>query len=199
MSKNDVQKFYVKTHSITKLKYFGTHCGPKGDVMECHKYTGSGKYWIRHINKHGYDDVTTHVIAEFELDDYKSAKQFGVNFSFDNNIVECEAWANLREEDGTNHGKLGTKTKLKISNTLTGHKLSKQTLVKRRKCNAGSLNPMSGRKHSQASKDAMSKSKTGYVMKIISCPHCEKTGGIQNMKRYHLKNCKLNDDFWEEW
>jgi hypothetical protein len=25
--------------------------------------------------------------------------------------------------------------------------------------------------------------------KLITCPHCDKTGGISNMKRYHFNNC----------
>lgn len=25
--------------------------------------------------------------------------------------------------------------------------------------------------------------------KLITCPHCKKTGGISNMKRYHFDNC----------
>lgn len=26
---------------------------------------------------------------------------------------------------------------------------------------------------------------------IVTCPHCNKTGGITNMKRYHFNNCKF--------
>jgi hypothetical protein len=26
----------------------------------------------------------------------------------------------------------------------------------------------------------------------ITCPHCDKTGGAVNMKRYHFENCKKN-------
>ena len=27
---------------------------------------------------------------------------------------------------------------------------------------------------------------------IIMCPHCNKKGGLSNMKRYHFKNCILS-------
>lgn len=29
-------------------------------------------------------------------------------------------------------------------------------------------------------------------VKIITCPHCNKSGALNNMKRYHLDNCKLS-------
>jgi len=33
---------------------------------------------------------------------------------------------------------------------------------------------------------------TGYKQKIVTCPHCNKSGGKNNMTRYHFDNCKLN-------
>lgn len=32
---------------------------------------------------------------------------------------------------------------------------------------------------------------TGIKHKIITCPYCNKSGGIANMKRYHFDNCKF--------
>ena len=32
---------------------------------------------------------------------------------------------------------------------------------------------------------------TGRIHKKITCPHCDKTGGITSMKRWHFDNCKL--------
>lgn len=37
----------------------------------------------------------------------------------------------------------------------------------------------------------MSNSKTGKPMKKVTCPHCNKTGGISRMTQYHFDNCKL--------
>ena len=39
---------YVKTHQVTGLKYLG-----QTSKSDPHKYTGSGKYWLRHIKQHG--------------------------------------------------------------------------------------------------------------------------------------------------
>jgi hypothetical protein len=30
-----------------------------------------------------------------------------------------------------------------------------------------------------------------HTQKKIQCPHCGKTGGMTNMKRYHFDNCKM--------
>jgi hypothetical protein len=37
----------------------------------------------------------------------------------------------------------------------------------------------------------MSNSKKGKPMKKVTCPHCNKTGGISRMTQYHFDNCKL--------
>ena len=40
---------YVKTHNITGLKYFGK------TTNDPYTYYGSGKYWLLHLKKHGYN------------------------------------------------------------------------------------------------------------------------------------------------
>ena len=40
---------------------------------------------------------------------------------------------------------------------------------------------------------ACSKSKSSQNSNPVVCPHCGKTGGQTNMKRYHFDNCKLSD------
>ncbi len=47
-----------------------------------------------------------------------------------------------------------------------------------------------GKINSEETKDKMSKSKTGKSFKLSICPHCNKSGGINNMKRWHFENCK---------
>lgn len=82
---------YVKTHNRTGLKYFGktTRANP-------FKYKGSGIRWRRHLAKHG-NDVNTDIISSFE--DHERAKEFAIKFSKDNNIVESDDWANLKNEE----------------------------------------------------------------------------------------------------
>jgi hypothetical protein len=92
---------YIKTHNKTGLKYFGK------TVKDPHVYKGSGTRWLRHIKKYGYD-VTTEIIGTFT--DKEKCKEFAINFSLQNNIVESKEWANLIIEaldGGAEPGKLG--------------------------------------------------------------------------------------------
>lgn len=99
---------------------------------------------------------------------------------------------------GLNNGMFGKhhsdETKQKISNNNPwkgsagngNHPLS---------CRNGESASFFGKKHSEKSKQKMSLSKKGKSInagpqKTVICPHCNKEGGISNMKRYHFDNCK---------
>jgi hypothetical protein len=136
-------KLYVKTHTVTGLKYFGYT-----KSKDPHKYTGSGKYWLRHLKKHGFT-FTTEIIQEFT--NKQHLKELGQYLSKVWNIVDSNDWANLKEEAGDggpmpvvwnkgkkgvqvawNKGKVGFKqseaTKKKRSDALKGKKRSPFTL-----------------------------------------------------------------------
>jgi len=51
---------YVKTHNITGLKYLGQTSRSDVEI-----YPGSGKYWKRHIKKHG-NNVCRYIITQCE-------------------------------------------------------------------------------------------------------------------------------------
>lgn len=82
---------YVKRHKVTGLRYFGK------TTKDPLKYNGSGKYWKRHLEKHG-NLIETVKLWNFE--DQNSCSKFALQFSVDNNIVESEDWANLQNENG---------------------------------------------------------------------------------------------------
>jgi hypothetical protein len=108
---------YVKQHNITGLKYFGktTRKDPK-------KYKGSGKYWQRHLKKHG-DDITTTDVWHF--DNQHEASEFAVKFSIENQIVESPEWANLIIENAFGGVKGYTHTnesRKKMSESSKGNK-----------------------------------------------------------------------------
>jgi len=86
---------YVKTHNVTGLKYFGKTTSNRK------RYRGSGHYWVRHINKHGYD-VTTEILGYFT--DQDECVKFATDFSIANNIVDSNDWANERIENGLDGG-----------------------------------------------------------------------------------------------
>lgn len=110
---------YIKTHQITGLKYFGK------TTNDPYRYYGSGIYWLRHLREHGYK-IDTEVIGLFH--NYNECKEFAINFSIKENIVESSNWANLRIENGldggdtgrTNYTPLSTETRIKISEKNKG-------------------------------------------------------------------------------
>ena len=89
---------YVKTHNKTGLNYLGK------TTKDPLKYKGSGKWWKRHIEKHG-NDVTTIVVSQFECED--ECNNFALILSRDLNIVDSERWANLIVENGKDGAPVG--------------------------------------------------------------------------------------------
>lgn len=83
---------YIKEHNITGMKYLGqTRKNP-------FKYKGSGKYWRRHLQKHG-NDVKTTIIGEYQtIEELMIAGEY---YSNEWKIVESEHWANLIPETGS--------------------------------------------------------------------------------------------------
>lgn len=103
---------YVKRHKITGLKYLGQ---TKKDPFT---YSGSGIYWRKHCEKHGYD-IETSVIKECNSND--EIKYWGEYYSNLWNVCESDEWANLKPETGPGGGyRAGTRivseeTKKKMS------------------------------------------------------------------------------------
>lgn len=135
---------YIKTHNETKLKYFGKTQKEGEDIFS---YYGSGVYWHRHLQKHGFD-ISTEIYACFEDDD-PLLEQTAIEFSEENDIVMSEDWANLIEENGLSGNPKGIifseehleklrnrpkrvgyihseKTKKKISEANSGNKWSEE-------------------------------------------------------------------------
>jgi hypothetical protein len=96
---------YIKKHKKTGLKYFG-----KTTKTNVNSYLGSGKYWKKHINKHGKEYVETIWISEPFYN-----KELLVEFStflsdlFD--IEKSSEWANLITENGLDGAPKGVKVK----------------------------------------------------------------------------------------
>lgn len=91
-------RLMIKRHLITGLRYF---C--KSTVGKYEQYKGSGRYWNRHIEKHG----TKHVITEWASEpfiDPAEIEEFAVLFSELNDIVKSNKWANEKPENGLDGG-----------------------------------------------------------------------------------------------
>jgi hypothetical protein len=155
---------YKKTHRITGLKYLGyTSQDPV-------TYTGSGKYWARHIKVHGYN-VDTEILCQ--TTDKTKIKDLGLYYSNLWNIVESKDWANLKNECGSG-GAMGPDSRKKVSDkmkgrpkslewreahskTMTGKKHSDEAKINHSKAMSGSNNGMWGRTHTELVKEKLGK------------------------------------------
>jgi hypothetical protein len=172
---------YIKQHSITKKKYFG-----KTTKTNPYTYNGSGTYWLKHINKHGKEHIVTLWVSDLYYD--TSIIEIALQFSADNDIVKSKEWANQIPENGLHGGsvkdrKCTDETKAKMSDSHKNKRLTEETKAKLRK-------PKS-EEHKANLRKPKSQSPKRKPHPQITCPHCGKTGGANNMKRYHFDNCKL--------
>jgi hypothetical protein len=112
---------YVKTHNKTGLKYLG-----KTVSKDPHKYTGSGKVWKRHLQKHGFDYTTEILLA---TEDREELIQTGLFFSNLWNIVKSDQWANLMEENG---GGFTSESAKRVDRShMFGGKIQRETMLRR--------------------------------------------------------------------
>lgn len=143
---------YVKTHSITGLKYLGYTSS-----TDPFKYKGSGKYWKLHLAKHG-NNITTEILIE--TTDKDKIKDAGIYYSNLWNVVESDIWANLKIEiaDGgfnlsreSINKRLETRKRLGKMNTNTAESIAKSIFTKSKN---GTLN-----NHTQAVSDKIRETK----------------------------------------
>jgi len=154
---------YVKTHNKTGLKYLGYTNGNDS------RYSGSGKYWKRHLQKYGWDISTNYIAAFDNKNDLAYAGKF---WSQHWNTVKSNDWANLCEETGNggntskgkkrpdlserNRQRIWSKTsRNKVRLALLGKSLSEQTKEKIRKAHLGVNNHFFGKHHTEESKEKM--------------------------------------------
>lgn len=89
--------------------------------------------------------------------------------------------------------KLSESHKENLSKSHIGVQVSEEAKRKISKANTG-------RKHSEESKRLMSSRRSGkeawnkgVSQPLVTCPHCNKTGGAARMKNYHFDHCKSRD------
>lgn len=200
-------KLYIKTHSITGLKYLGFTA--KADV---HKYTGSGFHWGKHLKVHG-KLYTTEILLE--TDNIQDIRDCGSYYSRLWDIVKSPNWANEKPETGPGviptpemtrksletkrrNGTLNTNTperiekskltRLKNNTTLANPEIKdKMIATKIRKGNLNSNTPetIAMAKSTKAAKGIVNGKNTD-----VECSHCHRVISRGNHTRWHGDNCK---------
>lgn len=154
---------YKKTHKNTGLQYLG-----QTSKKDPHKYPGSGTYWVRHLEKHGYN-YDTEIIKECQTKD--EIKHFGEYFSKLWNVANDPNWANLKNEEGNGGrtlGMLGKKhsdeSKKKMSDAHKGKVFSEETKKKMSNWQVGRSRPeLAGKPLSDAHKKKLSEAQIGKI------------------------------------
>ena len=77
-------------------------------------------------------------------------------------------------------------TRKKLSENHVGMKGKKHSEESKKKMSK----IQKGRIHSPETKKKIGESKKGKLRERITCPYCNKTGGNNNMKRWHFENCR---------
>lgn len=163
---------YIKQHTATGLKYFGK------TVQNPYTYKGSGKYWKKHIKKHGVDKVITCLV----LGPYTNESQIekdALLFSDSMGIVGSKEWANLVNENGLvgqspghhfNNGRIHTdqaKQNMRVKKSTTTNMCGKVRSAKHKLnislSRRGQPGSMSGKNHSDKTKMLISKTKATPV------------------------------------
>ena len=191
---------YIKKHNITGLKYFGKTVN-ENPV----KYKGSGKHWTRHLAKYG-NDVTTVWCHLF--DDKQQLTEYAMRFSKENNIVNSNEWANLKDEDGLwGGGVRGAKIKphteehkQKISESIKKLNLSKGKIPKT--VNQESNKSAGGWEWKFEDKINLSNQRKGrtpwnkgrstgsYISNRLQCTRCNGEFAPYTYNRWHGDKCK---------
>ncbi len=188
----DSISLYIKTHNVTGLKYLGQ------TAKNPFKYSGSGKYWSKHIKKHG-NNVSTEILSRCKTK--KELEVCGLFFSKLFDVVESKEWANLRPESGEGwSGPHSEDTKKKMRNAVRPPKSKKHRL----KISQNVVNSFKQGLH--PSQNLVNKENTRLRMKeqnslalqlgkhhsqtLYKCPHCEKEGKGVGMYRHHFDRCK---------
>jgi hypothetical protein len=196
---------YKKTHRKTGLKYLGY------TSRDPFSYTGSGKYWCRHIKVHGHD-IDTEILLQ--TDDKTKIKDLGLYYSNLWNIVESKEWANLKNENGTG-GAMGPDSRKKVSKKMkgrpkskewrenhskimTGKRHSTESKINHSNAMSGENNGMWGKTHTKEAKEKMSsagKSNKGKTYEEIY--GLEKANKLKKIRSAHFKKLaqKRKNDF----
>ncbi len=185
---------YVKQHAITGMKYFG-----KTNTRNPFVYVGSGKYWTRHIHKHGKEHVKT--ISVWGFDDKSICTEFALKFSLEHNIAESRDWANLIHENGidgfpngeTNPSKLPhNRYRMKHNNPMSVMRVNSGSIKKGQK---PVITPERNEKIKQSkigdrNPNYQNPSASVHLNAIKhTCCVCVITTNLGNLKRWHNANC----------
>jgi hypothetical protein len=201
---------YVTKNLANGKKYIGEHS--TNNLND--GYLGSGKLLRAAIRKYGLDSFK--VIHRFFFDSIESAFNFEKRIVTENIVINNNYYNVSCGGRGGNHFEYTEIIRQKISLANSGKNNpmfgkpsfgmlgKKHTAESKNKISISKKNIrisdihkkniskfQKGRLKNNEHKLNISKAKLGKPQEIVTCPVCNKSGGISNMKRWHFDNCKF--------
>lgn len=150
------------------VKKFNNRESAEQFEIKIHNYFNVG------INESFYNKITQSQKFKFDMTGFKHSEETKRKIGESNKFLKKGK-------------KLPKEIKIKISESLMGHKQSDETKLKKSQSHTGL-------KHSEETKKKMSLSAKGKIRPKLKCPHCGKVGGTGNMQRWHFDNCKFKGE-----
>lgn len=178
---------YQTTNLVNGKKYIGR------DMYNNPKYLGSGKLLNKAIDKYGKENFKKIILQECKsIEELKQAEEYWIN-KFD--AAKNDMFYNILDgstggDTLSNHPDIESiKEKIRDARAKQVICHSEETKRKISESQKGELGYWYGKRQSEESNKKRSKSLKGKPRKNVTCPHCNKTGAISNMKRWHFDNC----------
>ena len=178
---------YITTNLVNGKSYIGR------DLYNKPKYLGSGALLKKAIKKYGQENFEKRILQYCNtLNELIEAEEFWIrkyNAAYDSNFYNI-----LDGSSGgdtlSNHPNLNTiKQKIKTARSKQIINHSTETKKKIGDAQRGCNGYWYGKTPSDEHRTKISNSLKGKPKEIIICPHCDKSGGSSQMKRWHFDNC----------
>lgn len=178
---------YKTTNLINGKQYIGR------DMYNNPKYLGSGKLLNKAIKKYGIEHFQKEILQECSsVDELKAAEEYWITYY--NASVDPNFYNILNGSSGgdslSQHPDLeNIREKIRTARAKQVINHSEETKNKISASQKGELGYWYGKSHSNESNKKRSIKQKGVPETKITCPHCNKDGSVQGMKRWHFDNC----------
>jgi group I intron endonuclease len=157
------------------------------------EYLGSGKLLCKAIKKYGVENFHKSVLQECDsIEDLRLAEEYWIrmyNAAYDKNFYNILD-GSTGGDSLSNHPDLeNIKEKIRKARVKQKINHSIETREKISKAQKGPLAYWYRRERSDEVNKKVSDALIGIPKKTIVCPHCNKSGGEPQMKRWHFDNC----------
>lgn len=180
---------YRTTNLINNKIYIGAHRTKNLDD----NYLGSGKHLTRAIAKYGTSNFIKEILFVCENQEEMFQKEAE---------LVTEDFCNREDTYNIKKGGFGGWDHISWTGVQRSEEHRKK-ISENMKEKTGEKNPFFGKHHSDDTKSVLSEigknvGKSRYEntenhvnSQSITCPHCNKTGQLRAMKRWHFENCKV--------